>query len=95
MKTYEDYPLTGIRKTFCGVATFLVYLAGIALTVFVYQMLAEWEWVKHLYIFNIFIFVALVPLPFIAAHTLLLRVRRWFVWLEIGRRKAEVRGFTD
>lgn len=91
--TYEEYPLTGARKTFCGVATFLIYFAGIGVTIYLYSVLTSWEWFTNLYIFNIFIFVAILPLPMLLSHSCAVRMRRWFVWTEIGRRRAEKRGF--
>lgn len=91
--TYEEYPLTGARKTSCGVASFLIYSIGVGVTLYLYSVLTSWEWFTTLYIFNIFIFVAILPLPVLASHSCVVSVRRWFVWAEIGHRRAEKRGF--
>jgi hypothetical protein len=93
MQTYEEYPLAGIRKTLCSLATFFVYSAGIGATVYMYSVLTASEWFTKLYVLNILIFVVLLPLPVLVAHRCVSYIKRWFVWTEVGRRRAEKRGF--
>ena len=91
--TYEEYPLTEVRKILFGVTAFLIYSVGIGGMIFLYSVLTSWGWFVHLYVLNIFISILLLPLSFIVAHRCVSFIRRWFVWIEIGRRRAEKRGF--
>ena len=92
--TYEEYKFNGKVGTLYTITRSVVSLAGLFMSVFVYHTLTEWHWFNKLIIFNIFILVATVPLPTIGAYLLTIRIKRLFVWLDVGRRDCEKRDYT-